>query len=121
MNITVRIAGGRYYGQVRDGKRLMFHTPGYLTEAMAMADARCWVAFNAGEIMDIVQDADIFESRGKADHRVVTIGAHQMRARIENARQHGVSVSVMTGEGGRKYINIHQGGSSYGRYFYAAS
>jgi hypothetical protein len=94
MNITVRIAGGRYYGQVRDGKRLMFHTPGYLTEAMAMADARCWVAFNAGEIMDIVQDADIFESRGKSDHRTVTIGAHQMRARIENARKYGVSVSM---------------------------
>jgi hypothetical protein len=120
MNITVRIAGGRYYGQVRDGKRLMFHTPGYVTEAMAMADARCWVAFNTGEIMDIVQDADIFESRNKSDHRAVTIGAHQMRARIENARKYGVSVSVMTGERGRKYINIHNGGSSYGRYFYVS-
>jgi hypothetical protein len=43
-----------------------------------------------------------------------------MRARIENARKYGVSVSVMTGESGRKYINIHQGGSSYGRYMYVS-
>jgi hypothetical protein len=120
MNITVRIAGGRYYGQVRDGKRLMFHTPGYLTEAMALADARCWVAFNKGESMDIVQDTDIFESRSSYNGERVTIGAPQMRARIENARKYGVSVSVMTGESGRKYINIHQGGSSYGRYMYVS-
>jgi hypothetical protein len=117
-NITVRIAGGRYYGQVRDGKRLMFHTPGYLTEAMALADARCWVAFN-GEADDMVKPGDVFEVRNK-NHEMVTVSAGEMEARIRNAKQHGVQVSLMTGTGGREYINLHIGGSSYGRYFRAA-
>jgi hypothetical protein len=123
MDITVRISNGRYCGQVRDGRRLMHHTPGYLTEAMALADAKCWAAFNdQGEtVEEIVKDTDTFETRSGYDGSLQVVGPDRMRATIANARQHGVSVSVMTGEGGRKYINIHNGGSSYGRYFYAAS
>jgi hypothetical protein len=118
MNITVRIADGRYYGQVRDGKRLVFHTAGYLTEAMALADARCWVAFN-GEADVMIKPGDMFETRNKS-HQVVIISAGEMEARIRNAKQHGVQVSLMTGEGGREYINLHIGGSSYGRYMRVA-
>jgi hypothetical protein len=120
MNITVRIAGGRYYGQVRDGKRLMFHTPGYLTEAMALADAKCWTAFNdKGEtVEDIVKDTQTFQTRSGYDGSLQIVGPDRMRATIANAEQYKVSVSVMTNDRGRKYINIHNGGSSYGRYFY---
>jgi hypothetical protein len=120
MNITVRIAGGRYYGQVRDGKRLMFHTPGYLTEAMALADAKCWTAFNdKGEtVEDIVKDTQTFQTRSGYDGSLKIVGPDRMRATIANAEQHKVSVSVMTNDRGRKYINIHSGGSSYGRFFY---
>jgi hypothetical protein len=118
MGITVRIAGGRYYGQVRDGKRLMFHTTGYLTEAMALADARCWVAFHGGDIMDIVKDTQTFQTRSGYDGSLLIVGPDRMRATIANAERYKVSVSVVTNDRGRKYINIHNGGSSYGRYFY---
>jgi hypothetical protein len=120
MNITVRIAGGRYYGQVRDGKRLMFHTPGYLTKAMALADVKCWTAFNdKGEtVEDIVKDTQTFQTRSGYDGSLQIVGPDRMRAAIANARQYKVSVSVVTNDRGRRYINIHNGGSSYGRYFY---
>jgi hypothetical protein len=120
-NIAIATKNGNHYGIVFQDGREAFRTPGYLTEVMALAAAKCWTAFHGDGIMDIVQDTDTFESRSKGDQRVVISSAQQMRATIANAEKHGVSVSVMTGEGGRKYINIHNGGSSYGRYFYAAS
>jgi hypothetical protein len=117
MTVTTRVAGGMHYGQVRDGKRLVFHTRGYYTEGMALADVRCWLAFNPER--DLVQPGDVFETRDKEGNPVI-VSAGQMEARIANARKHGVQVSLMAGTGGREYINIHIGASSYGRYFRAA-
>jgi hypothetical protein len=118
MTITTRIAGGKHYGQVRDGKRLVFHTPGYYTAEMALTAAKCWAAFH-GEEDNMIKPGDMFETRNKS-HQVVIISAGEMEARIRNAKQHGVQVSLMTGEGGREYINLHIGGSSYGRYMRVA-
>lgn len=46
MNITTTERDGKHYGTVRQGDRIVFQTPGYLTQSMALADARCWVAFH---------------------------------------------------------------------------
>lgn len=44
MQITQR--GGKYYGIVRNGDRIVFATPGYYTAGMARADVSCWLAFH---------------------------------------------------------------------------
>jgi hypothetical protein len=120
MGITVTTKSGKHFGIVFHAGRVVFRTPGYVTKAMALADARCWVAFNnKGEtVEDIVKDTQTFQTRSGYDGSLQIVGPDRMRAAIANARQYKVSVSVVTNERGRRYINIHNGGSSYGRYFY---
>lgn len=118
MGITVTTKNGKHYGIVFRAGREVFRTPGYLTKAMALADARCWVAFNGEDTMDIVKDTQTFQTRSGYDGSLQIVGPDRMRATIANAERYKVSVSVVTSERGRKYINIHNGGSSYGRYFY---
>jgi hypothetical protein len=120
MSITVTTKNGKHYGIVFQAGRVAFRTTGYLTKAMALADAKCWTAFNdKGEtVEDIVKDTQTFQTRSGYDGSLKIVGPDRMRAAIANARQYKVSVSVVTNDRGRRYINIHNGGSSYGRYFY---
>jgi hypothetical protein len=120
MSITVTTKNGKHYGIVFHAGREAFRTTGYLTKAMALADAKCWTAFNdEGEtVEDIVKDTQTFQTRSGYDGSLKIVGPDRMRAAIANAKQYKVSVSVVTNERGRRYINIHNGGSSYGRYFY---
>jgi hypothetical protein len=43
---TTKTSAGKYVGTVREGERTLHTTPEYITEAMALADAACWGAFN---------------------------------------------------------------------------
>ncbi|MEW2302607.1 hypothetical protein AB0958_21985 [Streptomyces sp. NPDC006655] len=54
MNITAAQRNGKHYGEVRNGDRIVFRSAGYITERMALADARCWVAFH-GKAVEMVR------------------------------------------------------------------
>lgn len=47
MQITVTKANGKSVGVAHIGDRVLYTTPQYLTNQMALTDARCWVAFHA--------------------------------------------------------------------------
>lgn len=119
MNITVTTKNGKSYGKVSKGDRVLFQTPGYYTAQMALVAARCWRAFH-GEEKAMMHPMDTFEVRMQ-DHTLRTIDAKEMAKVIANAKRHGVQVSVRQGAGGGEYIDIHNGGSSYGQYFRAGS
>lgn len=46
MNITATKVNGKHYTRVVSNGRIVFRSPGYVTARMAMADARCWIAFH---------------------------------------------------------------------------
>ncbi|MGI5408209.1 hypothetical protein ACQEV9_15580 [Streptomyces chartreusis] len=46
MKITITEANGEFYARVNNGDLIVYVTAEYLTERMALADARCWVAFH---------------------------------------------------------------------------
>lgn len=54
MNIKATETSGKHYATVSQGDRIVFRTAGYVTARMALADARCWVAFH-GEKMEKVE------------------------------------------------------------------
>jgi hypothetical protein len=51
MNTTVEARDGKYFGTVRKGDSILYRTPGYYTEGMALADAKCWLAFHGEKAM----------------------------------------------------------------------
>lgn len=51
MNTTVTTNNGKHFGIVRKGDSILYRTPGYYTEGMALADAKCWLAFHGEKIM----------------------------------------------------------------------
>ncbi|MFE5621734.1 hypothetical protein ACFQ8S_06930 [Streptomyces virginiae] len=46
MNIKTTEADGKHYATAHHGDRIVYRTPGYLTDRMALADVQCWVAFH---------------------------------------------------------------------------
>lgn len=46
MNITATQTNGKHTAQVSDGGHIVFQTPEYCTAGMALADAKCWLAFH---------------------------------------------------------------------------
>jgi hypothetical protein len=46
MDVKVIKVSGKFVGGVARNDRAIYVSPGYLTEAMALADARCWLAFH---------------------------------------------------------------------------
>lgn len=51
MYTTTTETNGKYFGLVRaEDERTLHTTPGYITEAMALADAKCWAAFHGGKM-----------------------------------------------------------------------
>ncbi|MGW1859353.1 hypothetical protein [Streptomyces collinus] len=53
MNITTKTENGKHIAEVRNGAGVVFKTAAYLTEAMALADAKCWLAFKGGKVAEI--------------------------------------------------------------------
>jgi hypothetical protein len=49
MNITVTKENGKSVGRVHAGDRVLYVTPRYLTNQMALADAHCWRVFHGEE------------------------------------------------------------------------
>ncbi|MFJ7419788.1 hypothetical protein ACIQXD_14400 [Streptomyces uncialis] len=49
MNTKTQEANGRHYATANHNDRVVYRTPGYLTARMALADARCWIAFHGGK------------------------------------------------------------------------
>lgn len=47
MQITTKNINGEHVAAVKEGDRIVYVTAEYITERMALADARCWVAFHA--------------------------------------------------------------------------
>jgi hypothetical protein len=51
MYTTTTETSGKFFGLVRAEDETTLHTtPGYITEAMALADAKCWAAFHGGKM-----------------------------------------------------------------------
>ncbi|NED36692.1 hypothetical protein [Streptomyces sp. SID8499] len=50
MRITVTTKNGKHYGTVHAADRVVYATPGYFTEGMALADVKCWLAFHGGNM-----------------------------------------------------------------------
>jgi hypothetical protein len=121
MEITVRVSGGMYCAQVRDGRKLVHCTQRFYTEGMALADAKCWMAFHGeGEIMnDLVKPGDKFEAHRKVTGELRPVGAGEMLRLIAEAKSFGLEVVEKMGTE-RAYIEIGRNGSSYGQYFRVA-
>jgi hypothetical protein len=55
MNIKATQTNGKYSAKVSDGDRILFVTPDYYTEDMALTAAKCWNAFHGEkEVVDMV-------------------------------------------------------------------
>jgi hypothetical protein len=94
-----------------------FTTKAYYTLNMALADAKCWIAFNKTE------GTEMFEARDRATHIFYLIAGTEVARRIEEAKSFGLTVETkISSHTGREYIEISNGkGSSYGQYFKVAA
>lgn len=55
MNVVILTTGQKYYGEVNDGGFYpLYRSKGYYTKGMALADAKCWLAFHGGKVADEV-------------------------------------------------------------------
>jgi len=95
MFIQVKKLCGRFFAQVRnsyaDGFGILFETPEYLTEAMALADARCWRAFHGGEkSMTKPEEVTKTTTTGDMPEDVVTIpttAGHVVELEVADVRE----------------------------------
>lgn len=117
MNITATENNGKHTAQVSKGGRIAFQSPEYLTEAMALADAKCWMAFHGeAELMDeFVKPGDRFTARHGVTHEAYEINPAELARRIAEARNFNLDVVEKTGPKGN-YIEIGRNGCSYGQY-----
>lgn len=123
MNITTGTQGGKFYAWVRKGMSILFQTPGYITEAMALADARCWLAFHGGESMDMVtvdmNEVYVARQKGTGVWREET--AERVARAVAEAYRFNLTVEVKEGTMGQRYIQISDGkGSSYSQWHMGA-
>jgi hypothetical protein len=126
MNTTVEARDGKHFGTVRKGDSILYRTPGYYTEGMALADAKCWLAFHGEDTnMDKVT-VDMGETYSAMRHKGADFEWHQPSAQrvadhVADARKFNLCVEIKTGARGQSYIQISDGkGSSYAQYHIGA-
>jgi hypothetical protein len=126
MFIEVKKLCGKYFSQVRnsyaDGFDILFESPEYLTEAMAHADAKCWLAFHGGNMNKVTVDPnEVYTARGGGatmlEYRAVS--AEYVAWHVSAAYEHGLTVEIHTSTvKGAKYIMVSNGkGACYARYY----
>jgi hypothetical protein len=131
MYIEVKQLCGKFFSQVRnsyaDGDNILFESPDYLTEAMALADAKCWMAFHGeAKPMDkvTVDPSEVYTARGGGasllEYR--DISAEYVAWHVAAAYESGLTVEIRTSTvEGTKYIMVSNGkGACYGRYYIGA-
>ncbi|MCX4547272.1 hypothetical protein [Streptomyces sp. NBC_01500] len=128
MLIQVKRVCGKFFSQVRnshaDGFGILFESSEYLTEGMAHADAKCWLAFHEGEkkMSKVEVDAaEIYTARQSVTGVFAEIPAERVAHKVAEAYRFGRVVEVKTGGMGQRYIEISNGkGSAYGQYHVGA-
>jgi hypothetical protein len=121
MEITVTENNGKHTAQVSEGGRLTFRTPEYCTAEMALADAKCWMAFHgeAESMNEFVKPGDKFEGHRQVTGELFSVSAGEMLRLIAEAKSFGLEIIERMGTE-RAYIEIGRNGSSYGQYFRVA-
>jgi hypothetical protein len=126
MNITVTENSGKHFGQVREGDRVLYRTPGYYTAGMALKSAECWAAFH-GKGTDMgkvtVDLGEVYTARGGGPSGLEyrDVPAERLAAVVAQAYEFGLTVEVRTNTHGTAYIQVSDGkGSSYGQYHVGA-
>jgi hypothetical protein len=127
MNITVTENSGKHFGQVREGDRILFATPGYYTAGMALKSAECWAAFHGkgNDMGKVTVDlGEVYTARGGGPSGLEyrDVPAEHVATIVAQAYEFGLTVEVKTSTvQGTKYIQVSNGkGSSYGQYHVGA-
>ncbi|MDX2590978.1 hypothetical protein PV343_01390 [Streptomyces sp. WI03-4A] len=123
MNITTKTENGKHIAEVRNGAGVVFKTAAYLTEAMALADAQCWVAFHGGETMGkiTVDMNETYCARQAVTQIMAEVPAENVRRAVESAYAAGLVVEIKRDTLDHDYIEISNGkGSSYGKFHIGA-
>lgn len=117
METFITIQDGKFIGVVRSGKVVVYKSAAYVTENMAAADARCWMAFHGEEEPKIVNPGERFAARTKtrAGMRTVEYSAEHVEAQIAEYAKHGIPAVRRQGATG-EYVEIGRDGCSYARY-----
>lgn len=80
MYIAVKELCGKFFAQVRnayrDGDNILFESPEYLTREMALADAKCWMAFH-GEASKVNEENEANEVNEAPDTLWVPVARNQ--------------------------------------------
>jgi hypothetical protein len=125
MDTTVTAKNGKHTAEVRDAGRLVYRSPQFVTERMALADAGCWVAFHGerdgmGKVE--VDPAEIYTAREAVTQQFEWVPGEVVARKVASAYEYGLTVEVKVGAMGQQYIQISNGkGSSYGIYHIGAA
>jgi hypothetical protein len=121
MNIMATENNGKHTAQVSEAGRIVFQTPEYCTAEMALADAKCWMAFHGGNMDKVTVDLnEVYTARGGGvsllEYR--NVPADRVARHVAQAYEFGLSVEIRTSTiEGTKYILVSDGkGSGYGLY-----
>jgi hypothetical protein len=124
MITTATAKNGKHTAEVRDGDRVLYRSPEFITERMALADAGCWAAFHGerdgmGKVE--VDLNEVYTTRQAETLVFAEVPAGDVARSVANAYAHGLTVEIKSGAMSQRYIEISNGkGSAYGQYHIGA-
>ncbi|MFJ9318814.1 hypothetical protein [Streptomyces globisporus] len=122
MDMQTAKVKGKFFTVVRDGAPVVHTTRKYLTRRMAESAAKCWVAFHGekdSNMDSIIKPGDTFKVRANLTHEWKAVDYATMKATLDRIAGSVVTATVRVAAGtGERYIDVHNGGSSYGQYFW---